>query len=238
MRLFPAIDIIGGRAVRLTKGEYSSAKSYGSPLDAAVSIKSAGAECLHIVDLDGAKAGGARNFELIKQLVAETALFTEVGGGIRDLYTAESYLNAGVKRIILGTAAVENPEFASDAVLALGAEAVAVGVDVKNGHAAVAGWTEESKTDGRSLIESLKSRGVRYFIYTDIDKDGALAGTNMRAYEQLSEIPDICLTASGGVTTYDELVALKKMGLYGAIIGKAMYEGFIDLRTALEKLRG
>lgn len=233
MIIFPAIDIKDGQAVRLTKGDFDRVKVYGDPMEAASAIRAAGAEYLHAVDLDGAKDGEMSNYTVIRSIVREFGLFVEVGGGIRDYARIETYLEAGVGRVILGTAAVRDPAFLSGAVARFGAERVAAGVDVSGGYAAVDGWQSVTDRDGASLIREMRTRGVEYVIYTDIAKDGMLSGANLEAYRNLSAIEGLKLTASGGITGLGEIGALKAMGLYAAIIGKAMYEGYIDLGEAI-----
>lgn len=233
MILFPAIDIIGGKAVRLKKGDYAERTEYGDPLSVAKNIQGAGATHLHLVDLDGAKDGAMSNYETVKSIAAECGLFIEVGGGIRDYARIEAYLSAGVSRVILGTAAVKNPEFLAGAVARFGADTVSAGVDVKAGFAATDGWLEVTNRDGYALVADLMKLGVTNVIYTDISRDGMLSGTNIEAYRTLNAMPGLQVTASGGITTVDELKTLSDMGIYAAIVGKAMYEGRIDLRQAL-----
>lgn len=233
MNIFPAIDIIGGKVVRLAEGDYNRAKQYEiGPEEAAAEFAAAGAKYLHAVDLDGAKNGRTENAALIGKIAKESGLFVETGGGIRTEETAERYLSAGVQRVILGTAAVEN--FALVRALAKKyPESVAVGVDARNGKVAVRGWLETTKTDAFSFCEKLRDAGVKYVVYTDISKDGMLSGANLEIYGKLAGIEGLNVTASGGITYAEEIRALKRMGVYGAIVGKAMYEGKLPLKEAL-----
>ena len=234
MKIFPAIDLYGGKAVRLFKGDYSKMTVYSeNPLEVARDFEQKGAEFIHLVDLEGAKDGTTPNFETVKSIAENTRLFTEIGGGIRSMETVEKYLGAGVDRVILGTAAVENQDFLKAAVNKYG-EKIAVGVDIKDGFVAVKGWTEASSYSCFDFFEKMRETGVKTLICTDISKDGAMQGTNRELYRELAEKFDIDIVASGGVSTLDDIKALKKLGLYGAIIGKAYYIGAIDLKEALE----
>lgn len=233
MIIFPAIDIIGGRVVRLTKGDYNKQKTYSdSPISVAKSFSDLGAKYLHLVDLDGAKLGETTNYEVISDIVKSTKMFVEVGGGIRDLKRIENYAKVGVKRAIIGTAAVKKPDFVKEAVKEFG-DIVAVGVDTHDGFVATDGWLNKSDLSGYEFCEKMREFGVTNIIYTDISKDGALSGTNLDIYEKLSHISDLTITASGGVTYLDEIEKLKNMGIYVAIVGKAIYEGKLDLAKVL-----
>ncbi|MBR6584772.1 MAG: 1-(5-phosphoribosyl)-5-[Firmicutes bacterium] len=234
MNIFPAIDILGGCAVRLFKGDYDQMTIYSTqPAEIAKDFEAAGARFIHLVDLEGAKSGTTPNIETIKQIRAESSLFIEVGGGIRSMEVIRTYLNAGVNRVILGTAAVNDPDFLKEAVETYG-EKIAVGVDIKDGFVAIKGWTEKSEHDGMEFCRKMQELGVKTIICTDISKDGAMKGTNRELYRQLSEELHIDIIASGGVSSIDDVKALAEMNLYGAIIGKAYYTGAIDLRKALE----
>lgn len=234
MKIFPAIDLYSGKAVRLFKGDYSKMTVYSeNPLEVARDFEQKGAEFIHLVDLEGAKDGTTPNFETVKSIAENTRLFTEIGGGIRGMETVEKYLGAGVDRVILGTAAVENQDFLNAAVNKYG-DKIAVGVDIKDGFVAVKGWTEASSYSCFDFCEKMRETGVKTLICTDISKDGAMQGTNRELYRELAEKFDIDIVASGGVSTLDDIKALKKLGLYGAIIGKAYYIGAIDLKEALE----
>ncbi|WP_312071692.1 1-(5-phosphoribosyl)-5-[(5-phosphoribosylamino)methylideneamino]imidazole-4-carboxamide isomerase [Anaerotignum propionicum] len=234
MKLFPAIDIIEGCAVRLVKGDYAQKTVYSKqPVAVAKGFAKAGATYLHLVDLEGAKDGGTPNLEIIREIVKESGLLVEVGGGIRSEGTIQTYLEAGVFRVILGTAAVGNPDFLKDMVVKYG-ERIAVGVDIKDGMVAVKGWTELSQESCFDFCEKLEKIGVKTIICTDISKDGLLAGTNLALYRDLSEKFRVDIVASGGVTTLADVEQLQKMGLYGAILGKALYTGNIDLKKAID----
>lgn len=238
MEIFPATDIIGGKVVRLVKGDYNQVTVYAdSPAAMAREFMAQGASNLHIVDLDGAKSGSPENFDVIKEAAAIPGLFTEVGGGIRDEKRIESYLQLGVDRVILGTAAVRDPAFLECAVKQYGS-AVAVGVDAKAGKVAVSGWLETTDLDSVTFCESLRDLGVKTVIYTDISKDGMLSGTNLDIYRRLSQISGLDIVASGGITFENEIEALKAMNIYGAIVGKAVYEKKLDLSRAVQIAKG
>ena len=233
MNLFPAIDLIGGKAVRLVKGDYAQVTVYSeSPVKVAKYFEECGAKYLHVVDLEGARDGSLANLETIKDIIKNTGLFVEVGGGIRSLETVKKYIEAGAKRVIIGTAAVTDPEFLEAAVAAYG-EKIAVGVDIKDGMVAIKGWTETSAQSCFDFCEKLSDMGIKTIICTDISKDGLLAGTNLALYRELSKRFSMDITASGGVSTLDDIRKLCEMDMYGAILGKALYTGNIDLREAL-----
>ena len=234
MLIFPAIDLVQGQAVRLYKGDYAQMTVYDTdPLRVARTFQSQGASCLHLVDLEGAKNGGTPNLEVITRIVSETSLFTEVGGGIRSMETVETYLTAGVSRVILGTAAVTDEAFLRQAVAAWGSR-IAVGVDIRDGYVSIKGWTEQSAYTCSQFFEKMQKLGVQTIICTDISRDGAMAGTNLNLYRQLSQAYQMDIVASGGVSSLTDVKALREMDLYGAIIGKAYYTGAIDLRQAIE----
>lgn len=234
MELFPAIDLIGGCAVRLVKGDYAQKTVYSeTPVEVARSFAEAGARYLHVVDLEGAKNGGTPNLETIKNIVKTGGLLVEVGGGIRSEEVIEKYLDAGVFRVILGTAAVQEPAFLEEMVQKYG-EKIAVGVDIKDGMVAIKGWTEVSCESCFDFCEKLQKIGVKTIICTDISKDGLLSGTNLELYKALSEKFSVDIVASGGVTTLEDVKKLSDMGLYGAILGKALYTGNIDLKAAVQ----
>ena len=238
MQIFPATDILGGKVVRLTKGDYSKVKIYAdSPAEMVLEFMKDGATNLHMVDLDGAKDGTPVNFAAIEQAAKIKGLFIEVGGGIRDMQRIEDYLALGVKRVILGTAAIRNYPFVEEAVKKYG-KAVAVGVDAKNGMVAVNGWQETTGVDSVEFCKKLQCSGVSTVIYTDISKDGMLSGTNLEIYSRLSEIKGLDIIASGGITYADEIRTLNGMGISGAIVGKAVYEGKLSLKEALEAAGG
>jgi len=234
MNIFPAIDIIDAKAVRLFKGDYSQKTVYNdSPLSVAKGFEELGAGYLHLVDLDGAKSGATPNFELIKSIANNTSLKIEIGGGIRSEEVIEKYLNAGVMRVILGTIAIEKPEFTEEMVRKY-QDSIAVGIDVSNGFVATKGWTEISKVSLGEMFDRMESIGVKTVICTDISKDGAMSGTNLELYKDLSSKYSIDIVASGGVSSLDDIRALNEMNMYGAILGKAIYEGAIDLKEAIE----
>ena len=237
MVLYPAIDLVGGKAVRLYKGDYAQMTVYSDdPVSVAKDFQAAGAKHIHLVDLEGAKSGKPENLETIQRILAETDLFVEVGGGIRNMETVETYLSAGVNRVILGTAAVTDPAFLETA-LAKYAEKIAVGVDLKDGFVAIKGWTETSTQTADAFFSYMQSVGVRTCICTDISRDGAMKGTNRELYRELSQKYAIELIASGGVSSMEDIRALAEMNLHGAIIGKAYYIGAIDLKEAVEVVK-
>jgi phosphoribosylformimino-5-aminoimidazole carboxamide ribotide isomerase len=234
MILFPAIDLYDGKAVRLYKGDYAQMTVYShDPMEIAQDFEAQGAKFVHLVDLEGAKDGTTPNLDIVKRIAKETALFTEIGGGIRSMETVRAYLENGVDRVILGTAAVNDEAFLKEAIAAYG-DRIAVGVDIKDGFVAIKGWTENSQYDCFDFCRKMVDLGVKYLICTDISKDGAMQGTNRELYRQLSEKFPVNITASGGVSTLDDIRALRQMELYGAIIGKAYYSGAINLTEALE----
>ena len=233
MKIFPAIDIIEGRVVRLTRGDYGVVKKYAaSPLEAAEEFYRAGARYLHVVDLDGARSGRADNAQVIEEIVKRYSMFVEVGGGIRSRGQIERYLSSGVGRVIIGTAAVKDEAFTVRAATEYG-DKIAVGVDAKQGKVAVSGWEELTSYDSVEFCKRLQSMGVKNIIYTDISKDGCLNGTNLDIYKVLCQTLSLNITASGGITYIDEIKKLKEMGLYAAVLGKAVYEGKLSLKEAL-----
>ena len=234
MILFPAIDLFEGRAVRLFRGDYDRMTVYSEhPEEVARDFRLQGATHMHLVDLEGARSGDTPNLDLVLRLREESGLFCEIGGGIRSMEVISRYLNAGVDRVILGTAAVEDEALLRKAIDAFG-ERIAVGVDIRDGYVAVRGWTRQSGLDFRSFCRQMEQLGVRLLICTDISRDGAMRGTNRELYRELSESLGLQITASGGVSTLEDIRELSKMGLYGAIIGKAYYTGELNLKEALE----
>lgn len=234
MKIFPAIDIIDGKVVRLCKGDYSAVKNYSlTPLEAAESFYEQGAKNLHVVDLDGAKSGKADNAKTIEHIVSKCGMFVEVGGGIRTFEQIKKYLDCGVGRVILGTVAVKDFGFVEKAVARFG-ESVSVGVDALNGKIAVNGWEEVTEIDAIEFCKKLKNIGISNVIYTDISKDGMLDGTNLEVYNVLCQTEYPKITASGGISDLNELEILKKICAYGAILGKALYENKIDLKSAIK----
>lgn len=237
MLIFPAIDLYEKKAVRLFKGDYENMTIYSeNPIEIAQDFVNSGATHIHIVDLEGAKDGTTPNISVVRQIAAETDLFIEIGGGIRDMDTVDAYLSSGVSRVILGTAAVNDREFLTAAVKKYGDE-IAVGADVKDGYIAIKGWLESSALTLDDFLQEMEKIGVKYIICTDISKDGAMRGTNLELYSQLSQKYSMNITASGGVSTLDDVKKLNELNLYGAIIGKAYYIGAIDLKDALEVTR-
>ena len=237
MIIFPAIDLVGGEAVRLYKGDFAQKTVYShDPLSVAKDFEKAGATHIHLVDLDGARTGERPHFDLICRIKAETGLFTEVGGGIRTLEAIEAYLSRGVDRVILGTVAVTDPSFVpslSAAVL----PHVAIGVDVKDGKVAIKGWTETAALDLYEFCLRFKEQGVDTVICTDISRDGAMAGSNNDLYRELTARTGMKVIASGGVSSIEDVKRLKAGGAHGAIVGKAYYMGAIDLSEAIEVAR-
>lgn len=237
MELFPAIDLRDGKAVRLLRGDYDKMTIYSdSPVETAKSFEQAGAKFLHLVDLDGARDGNTPNFEVIRDIAANTSLKIEVGGGIRCIETVERYLDIGVLRVILGTAAVTDPAFLEESVSRFG-DKIAVGVDIKNGCVATHGWTQVSSLSGIDFCIKLQNLGVRTIICTDISKDGAMQGINEKLYGELTESLSCDIIASGGVTTIDDLIKLSQVGVAGTIMGKSIYTGSIDLAKAIEAVK-
>ena len=233
MLIFPAIDLYEGRVVRLYKGDYDRMTVYSDdPVAVAKAFAAEGAGCIHIVDLEGARYGGTPNFKTICDIKRATGLFCEVGGGIRDVGTAMRYIDAGIDRIITGTAAVTDRGFMKEVVKSTGG-AVAVGIDVRNGHVSIRGWTEDTSLDAIDFCKAARDAGIGTVICTDISKDGAMNGTNRELYIGLSSVPGIDVIASGGVSTLDDVIALRDIGVYGAIIGKAYYAGAIRLKEAI-----
>lgn len=233
MELFPAIDLYGGKAVRLVHGDYAQMTVFSdNPLSVAQDFIACGAKNIHIVDLEGAKDGTTPNLDLIGRIAA-CGLFAEVGGGIRSEEIAQRYLDAGVSRVILGTAAVTDPALLERLVTRFG-EKIAVSVDLKDGYAAIRGWQEKSALSCDALCKRLEDTGVRTVICTDISRDGAMRGTNRQLYSDLTARYRMNFIASGGVSSLEDVIALRDSGVYGAIIGKAYYTGAIDLKKAIE----
>lgn len=234
MNIFPAIDLYDKKAVRLYKGNYDEMTVYSNnPIEIAYDFEKSGAKFIHMVDLEGAKNGTTPNIEIVKEVATKTSLFVEIGGGIRNLETVEKYLSAGVSRVILGTSAVTDEEFLKEAISKY-QEKIAVGADVKDGYIAIKGWIEKSQYSLDEFLSKMQKLGVKTVICTDISKDGAMKGTNLALYKELSEKYSLDIVASGGVSTIDDIKSLRKMDLYGAIIGKAYYTGAIDLKEAIE----
>ena len=234
MLIFPAIDLYGGKAVRLYKGDYEQMTVYSdSPLSVARDFENKGAEWVHLVDLEGAKLGTTPNIDTVSAIANETNLLCEIGGGIRNMETVEKYFAAGVSRVILGTAAVTDETFLISAVEKYG-DKIAVGADIKDGKIAIKGWIEKSEYDAFDFCKKMQGIGVKTIICTDISKDGAMKGANHALYSELSEKFSMQIVASGGVSSMDDVKKLASLDIYGAIIGKAYYTGAIDLEEAID----
>lgn len=234
MKIFPAIDLIDKKVVRLSQGDYSKKTMYSdNPLSVAKSFLKDGATHLHVVDLDGAKKGSPVNFEVIKQL-KQFDMFVEVGGGIRDMQKIEAYQKIGVDRVILGTVAIKNFDFVVEAVKEF-KDMIAVGVDAKDEKVATHGWQEVTGVNSFEFCKKLYDAGVKSVIYTDIATDGMLKGTNLPAFKRLSKIKGLKVTASGGISSVEEIKKLKEMGVWGAILGKALYENKLSLADAVRE---
>ena len=234
MLIFPAVDLYEGKAVRLFKGDYNQMTVYSDkPWEVALDFKNQGATWMHIVDLEGAKDGTTPNFDTVFKIKQTSDLKIEIGGGIRNIETVDRYINAGADRVILGTAAVKDRDFLFAAAKNYG-EKIAVGVDIKDGFVAINGWTEKSQLDAFDFCETLQKIGIKTIICTDISKDGAMQGTNVDLYKQLSNKLKMQIIASGGVSSMDDIKRLKELELYGAIIGKAYYTGAVCIKDAIE----
>lgn len=238
MILLPAIDLYEKKVVRLTRGDYAQMTVYNDdPVAQAKLFQDAGAQWLHTVDLEGAKDGSTPNYSVIEAICKDTSLKVEIGGGIRSLDTIQKYLDAGVERVILGTKAVTDPAFLEESLDKFGSH-IAVGVDIKDGKIAIKGWLETAQDSVEDFFTKLCKLGVSTVICTDVSKDGMLSGTNVDLYRQLSQKFSLDLIASGGVSSQEDLTRLKALGLYGAILGKALYTGALDLKTALREMEG
>ena len=234
MLIFPAIDLYEGQAVRLFQGDYAQKTVYAQdPVRVALDFRSCGAQWVHLVDLEGAKCGQTPNFDVVCRIRQESGLRCEIGGGVRSMDVIEQYVAAGLDRVILGTAAVTDEGFLREAVGTYG-ERIAVGIDLRDGLVAIHGWTQTAALDAFAFCEKLQAIGVGTVICTDISRDGAMRGANRTLYRQLSEAFGLRITASGGVSTMEDVLALRELALYGAIIGKAYYTGAIDLKRAIE----
>ena len=234
MKIFPAIDLKDGKAVRLTQGDYSKVEVFfENPLEVLDYFNSNNSENLHIVDLDGAKDGSTQNYETIKSIVENSNFFVQVGGGIRDEERIIKYLDLGVNRVILGTVAIENEDFLIDMVNKYG-DKIAVGVDAKNQKVAINGWEKIVEIDSIEFCKRLSDIGVKTIIYTDISKDGMLTGTNLEIYKELKKLVQSDIIASGGITFKEEILELAKEKIYGAIVGKAIYSNKLNLKEIIE----
>ena len=237
MIIFPAIDLFEGKAVRLLRGDYKQMTVYSDhPEEISRDFAEKGATHVHLVDLEGARSGSTPNLKTVLRIRKESGLFCEIGGGIRNMETVDTYLNSGLDRVILGTAAVDDRNFLESAVKKYG-EKIAVGVDVRDGFVAIKGWTENSAIHFMDFCRDMEAFGVKNLICTDISRDGAMRGTNREMYRQLSDTLGIQITASGGVSTLEDIISLRRMNLYVTIIGKAYYTGGIDLQKAIEVAR-
>lgn len=232
MQILPAIDIFEKKAVRLYKGDYAQMTVYGTPLEIAMNFKEKGASYIHLVDLEGARAGEPSNFDTIKTVIETVGVPCEIGGGIRNINTVEKYVNAGADRVILGTSAVSDKDFLKQAISEFGKK-IAVGVDARDGIVSISGWLQQSGIPTLDFIGEMLSLGIDTIICTDISKDGALAGTNTQLYKDILAKYSLKLIASGGVTTIDDIRELRECGAFGAILGKAIYNGNIDLVEAI-----
>ena len=237
MILFPAIDLYDGKAVRLLKGDYAQMTVYSEkPWEIGEDFVKCGADHIHIVDLEGAKEGTTPNFETVKKIKEQSGAFCEIGGGIRTMEVIRKYMDAGLDRVILGTAAVKDEQLVREAAAEFG-DRIAVGADIKDGMIAIKGWIEKSNVNAFDFCGKMQDIGVKTLICTDISKDGAMQGTNRMLYRELSEKFRIQIVASGGVSSMDDVHYLDSMNLYGAIIGKAYYTGAIDLKEAIAAVR-
>lgn len=233
MIILPAIDLQDGRCVRLRKGDFNTAEQVADDaLETAAGFKAAGCTWLHTVDLDGAKSGVPVNHRLILELAQQSGLHIETGGGIRDLDTISMYLENGVQRVILGSVAIKDPKLVEQAAARFG-DRIAVGIDAKNGYAAAQGWLDDSDIYYIDLARRMEQAGVHTIIYTDIGRDGMLSGPNLEQLDQLNRAVSCDIIASGGVTDLDDIRALAKIGVYGAICGKSVYKGTLDLKQAV-----
>ena len=235
MYIFPAIDLLNSKAVRLQKGDYNKVTVYSeSPAEVAKDFEKQGARFLHVVDLDGAKDGTTANFDTVKEIIEKTSLSVEIGGGVRNMDRVKKYMDIGVDRVIIGTAAITDPDFLEQAVKSYG-DRIVVGVDVKDGYVAINGWLELSRISCFDFCKKLYDMGVKTIICTDISKDGMMSGTNIALYEELSQKVGLNIIASGGVSSMDDVRKLSQMNIYGAILGKALYTGAISLADAIKE---
>ncbi len=235
MLVLPAIDIKNGECVRLSQGNFDSVKVYSqNPADTALRWQEKGASYLHAVDLDGAKSGSMANWTAICEIVQKVRIPVQVGGGIRNEYTASRLFDIGVERVVLGTAAICDTNLLEDLLSAYGNDKIAVSVDVRNGRVSTGGWEDLSQVDPIDLCKVLENIGVKTIVYTDILRDGMLSGPNFRAYQELSRVSSLRVMASGGISSLEDLLRLKEIGLYGAIVGKALYEGILNLDEVMK----
>jgi len=230
MIVFPAVDILQGRAVRLLRGDYNKVTDYGTPVERALMWAEQGAEYLHIVDLNGAKTGTGSNLPIIRDIVKQTKIKVQTGGGVRTLDDIKARLDAGVERVILGTVCCRDPELVARAVSDFGGERIVCGIDAKDGKVAVEGWTQGSQIDPYELGGRMRAAGVIYTVFTDISRDGALTGVNVQACADMQSKTSLRVVASGGVSSHEDITALAAKNIYGVILGKALYEGKVDLK--------
>ena len=236
MIILPAIDIKDGNCVRLLKGDFGTVEKVAeNPLETARSFEACGARWIHMVDLDGAKDAVPRNRDIFVEVAAHTGLQVEVGGGIRNLDTVENYLSAGITRVILGPVAVKDPALVKTALQEFGPERIVVGIDAKNGMVSVEGWLDSSTVHYLDLAREMERVGVRTIIFTDISRDGTLEGPSIHQLKPLKQAVGCDLIASGGIACLKDITALKKLGMYGAICGKSLYKGTLDLKEAIEE---
>ena len=233
MKIFPAIDLKNGKCVRLYQGEFNSSKIVAEdPLKAALNFAKQGAEYLHMVDLDGALSGTMENINSVNKIIKDLNIHIQLGGGVRSLDTIEMLLKKGLSRVILGTAALNNPSLVKEAVKKYG-DKIAIGIDARNGYVAVEGWQTNSKIEYIDFAKQMESIGVKTIIYTDISRDGTLSGPNFEATGKINDMVTCNIIASGGMKCIEDIKKLKKMNIYGAIIGKALYSGDISLKEAI-----
>lgn len=242
MIVFPAIDLLGGRVVRLSQGDYDRVTVYGEdPVAQARAFAEAGAEWLHVVDLDGARDGRPGNLDALRRIVRASGVPVQAGGGVRSLETLERVLDAGVARVVLGTSLVTDEDFVAQALERFGPERIVAGVDARDGMVAIAGWREGTALPASELVKELSDLGIRHLVFTDIAKDGMRAGVDVELYEAISEAAGFPVIASGGVSTLDDLRELAALGpdvVEGAITGRALYEGVFSLKHAIRAARG
>lgn len=233
MKIYPAIDLIGGKCVRLTQGSYDAVTVYHEdPVEVAKEFEALGSSYIHMIDLEGARNGISQNSEVIRKVANQTGLLVQTGGGIRSMETIENYLENGVSRVILGTSAVKQPQLVKDAVAKYG-DRIVVGIDAKDGMVAISGWEVKSEFGAVEFGRKMQDLGVKHIIYTDISRDGMLSGPNLKAMEEMAKALEIDVIASGGVSCLQDVKDLKNTGVSGVIIGKALYTGNLSLKEAL-----
>ena len=237
MDIIPAIDIRGGKCVRLYQGDYERETVFSdSPLDVAARCAELGASRLHVVDLDGAKSGMPTNLDLVGSIASSVTASVQYGGGVRTLATANRAVALGVDRVIIGTAAAEGPSLVQEACSNLGTDAVVVSIDARDGYVGIEGWTRQTRIPAMDLLQTITQMGVRRFVYTDVARDGTLSEPNFSAIEELATASELAMIVAGGISSVDHLVTLSRLGIEGAIVGKAIHTGDVDLREAIETL--